>query len=103
MSWVVLEWFFLPFSLSLQTISLFFVFHHSIEHLCDGYCYMEKLLNALLTYDVVRNLGCVSLFFCLLAIFLWSGRLVHGFFVMCLDLGNAVCHMQVMFLKAYGK
>jgi hypothetical protein len=64
---------------------------------------MEKLLSALLTYDVVRILGCVSLLFCLLANFLWSGRLVHGFFVMCLDLGSVVYHMQVLFLKAYGK
>jgi hypothetical protein len=58
--------------------------------------------KALLTYDV-RNLGCVWLLFCLLDNYLWSGRLVYGFFEMCLDLGNVVCHMQVIFLKAYGK
>jgi hypothetical protein len=63
---------------------------------------MEKFLRALLTYDVVRNLGYVWLLFCLLANFLWSGRLVHGFIVMCLDLGNSVYHIKVMFLKAYG-
>jgi hypothetical protein len=42
-----------------QNSSSPFVFHHSMEFLCDGYCYVEKLLMAVLTYDGEKILGCM--------------------------------------------
>jgi hypothetical protein len=80
-----------------------FVFHHSMELLCDSYYCLEKLLEAMFTYDGVRNLGCTLLLFCVHVNFLWSKRIDARLFVLCLDLGDAICCMQVMFLDNYGK
>jgi hypothetical protein len=51
----------------------------------------------------VRNLGCIWLLFCLFVDFMWSGTIVDGMFVVHLDLGDVVCWVQIMFLKAYGR
>ncbi len=40
--------------------------------------------------------------FCLLANFLWSEKVVDGFFCMRPHLGYAIYHMQFMCLEAYG-
>jgi hypothetical protein len=48
---------------------------------CNDYFYIGKLIEAMPTYDGVRNLGCAWLLFCLFPDFLWSRRIVDGLFV----------------------
>ncbi len=69
----------------------------------DSYYCLERLLEAVFTYDGVRNLGCTWLLFCVHANFLWSRRIATGLFVLCWNLGDVVCCMQVLFLDAYGR